>query len=264
MAEQPKIHGIIPARWGSTRFPGKSLHLICGKPLIQWVVEAAARAATLDEIVVATDDERIAMAVKNLDCKVVMTDPELPSGTDRVAAAADVADRDIVINLQGDEPLIPGELIDSMAERMIADSGLEMATAAVPIRSLEELYSSNVVKVVTNARDIAMYFSRSPIPAKRDGEVELDSGIYWRHLGIYAYRGGFLKRLVASEPCALERCEMLEQLRALHLGAQIALIKTDPVGIGVDTPEDAKNLEREFKRLGMCRDPARTLWNRKV
>lgn len=237
-----RIIGVIPSRWGSTRFPGKSLHPLCGKPLVQWVVEAVKRARSLDEVLVATDDARIADAVRGF-AKVAMTRADHPSGTDRVAEAAQPADEDIVINIQGDEPLIDPGLIDALVTRMKADPGWAMATAACPIRTMRDLEARTVVKVVLAQDNGALYFSRLPIPCRRDGEPELSSGLYWRHLGIYAYRGAFLKRLVSEPPCALEKTECLEQLRALHIGGRIAVIRTEDQGVGVDTPEDAAAVE---------------------
>jgi len=237
-----RVIGVIPSRWGSTRFPGKSLFPIGGKPLVQWVVEAVRRAKALDEVIVATDDVRIADAVKGF-VKVAMTRPDHPSGTDRVAEAAAPADDDIVINIQGDEPLIDPALIDALADRMKNDAGWAMATAACPIRMTGDLEARSVVKVVLARDGGALYFSRLPIPCRRDGDPDLSSGLYLRHLGIYAYRGAFLKRLVAEPPCALEKTESLEQLRALYLGGRIAVIQTEDQGIGVDTPADVARVE---------------------
>lgn len=242
-----RVIGVIPSRWGSTRFPGKSLYPICGKPLVQWVVEAVKRARLLDDVVVATDDPRIAEAVRGF-AKVAMTRPDHPSGTDRVAEAAQANDDDIVINIQGDEPLINPALIDALAERMKADPGWAMATAACPIRSMRDLEARTVVKVVLARDGGALYFSRLPIPCRRDGEPDLGSGLYLRHLGIYAYRGAFLKRLVAESPCALEKTESLEQLRALYIGGRIAVIQTEELGVGVDTPEDVPVVEEILRR----------------
>lgn len=244
-----RVIGVIPSRWGSTRFPGKSLYPLCGKPLVQWVVEAVQRAASLDEVLVATDDKRIADAVSGF-VKVAMTRPDHPSGTDRVAEAAQPADDDIVINIQGDEPLIDPKLIDALVVRMRNDSGWAMATAACPIRSMRDLEARTVVKVVLAQDGGALYFSRLPIPCRRDGEPELSSGLYLRHLGIYAYRGAFLKRLVKEPPCALEKTESLEQLRALYLGGRIAVIRTEDQGVGVDTLADATAVEEILRKRG--------------
>ncbi len=250
-----RVVGVIPARWGSTRFPGKSLHPICGKPLLAWVVEAARRARRLDTLLVATDDERIAAVARGLDVEAVMTSPRHPSGTDRVAEAADPADDDIVVNIQGDEPLIDPALIDALAGSLAAAPHRQMATAACPITTSRDLASRAVVKVVLDRDDGALYFSRLPIPCRRDGPPDLASGLYWRHLGIYAYRGAFLRRLVATPPCPLERAEALEQLRALYIGARILVLRTAEAGVGVDTPEDVRYLERALRRRGLAEKP---------
>ena len=235
------IIGVIPSRWGSSRFPGKPLTPILGKPLVLWVVEAAKRAKRLDKVIVATDDRRIADAVSP-HCQAVMTASDLPSGTDRVAVAAKAGPQDIVINIQGDEPLMDPALIDALADRMIR-TGEEMATAACPIQSLDQLNARTVVKVVLRNDDSALYFSRLPIPCRRDGEPDLASGLYWRHLGIYAYRGDFLERLIHTPPCPLETTESLEQLRALWLGGRIGVIRRNDEGVGVDTPADVQTVE---------------------
>jgi len=216
---------------------------------VQWVVEAARRARLLDEVIVATDDERIAEAVRGF-ARVAMTRPDHPSGTDRVAEAAQPDDDDIVINIQGDEPLINPVLIDMLAERMRSDTGWAMATVACPIRNIRDLDARTVVKVVVAQDGGALYFSRLPIPCLRDGEPDLASGLYLRHVGIYAYRGAFLKRLVAEPPCALEKAECLEQLRALYLGGRIAVIQSDEPGVGVDTPEDVAVVEKLLQEAG--------------
>ena len=248
-----KIYGIIPSRFGSSRFPGKPIHVIAGKPLVAWVVEAVKRAKRLDDVVVATDDARIVSAVEACGGKAVMTPSELPSGTDRIACAArivcggDFADDDILVNIQGDEPLIDSALIDELAAKLADDPKWDMATAVTPIKSAADLAAKTVVKVVLDRDDGALYFSRAPIPCDRDHEPELASGLYVRHLGIYAYRGAFLKRYVAEAPCALEKTEKLEQLRALWMGAKIAVVRTEDEGVGVDTPEDAIRIEAILK-----------------
>lgn len=240
-----KVYGIIPSRFGSSRFPGKPLAILAGKPLVAWVVDAVKKATTLDEVIVATDDERIAAAVQQYGGRAVMTPSELPSGTDRIAVAAgDFADDDILVNIQGDEPLIDPKLIDELVAKLKDDERWSMATAVTPIKSAADLAAKTVVKVVLDRDDGAMYFSRAPIPCDRDNEADLASGLYVRHLGIYAYRGAFLRKYVAEKPCAVEMTEKLEQLRALWMGAKIAVVKTDDEGIGVDTPEDAKRVEK--------------------
>ena len=240
-----KTYGIIPSRFGSSRFPGKPLAILAGKPLVAWVVEAVKKAKSLDEVLVATDDERIVAAVESNGGRAVMTPSELPSGTDRIACAAgDFADDDILVNIQGDEPLIDPALIDELVAKLKTDTRWSMATAVTPIRSAADLAAKTVVKVVLDRDDGALYFSRSPIPCDRDHEADLASGLYVRHLGIYAYRGEFLRRYIAEPPCDLEKTEKLEQLRALWTGAKIAVVRTDDEGVGVDTPEDAVRVER--------------------
>ncbi len=240
-----KTYGIIPSRFGSSRFPGKPLAMLAGKPLVAWVVEAVEKAKTLDEVLVATDDERIVQAVEAHGGRAAMTPSELPSGTDRIACAAgDFADDDILVNIQGDEPLIDPALIDALVGKLRDNPEVAMATAVTPIRTLADYNAKTVVKVVMDANDMALYFSRAPIPCDRDREADLASGLYVRHLGIYAYRGGFLKKYIREDQCALEKTEKLEQLRALYMGAKIAIVRTEDEGIGVDTPEDAVRVEQ--------------------
>ena len=245
-----KTYGIIPSRFGSSRFPGKPLALLAGKPLVAWVVEAVKQAKGLDEVFVATDDERIVKAVEAHGGKAVMTPSELPSGTDRIASAAknflkaDFADDDILVNIQGDEPLIDPALITALAAKLKENAAFDMATAVTPIKREQDFLAKTVVKVVLASDSSALYFSRAPIPCDRDHEPKVGSELLVRHLGIYAYRGEFLKRYVAEKPCALEQTEKLEQLRALWMGAKIAVIRTEDDGVGVDTPEDAKRVEQ--------------------
>ncbi len=248
-----RILGIIPSRYGSSRFPGKPLAPLGGKPLVAWVVAAAKKAKSLDDVIVATDDARIAEAVAAHGGTAAMTPSELPSGTDRIAyAAGDFADDDILVNIQGDEPLIAPELIDALVARLREPGAKwDMATAVTPIRSEQDLRAKTVVKVVLDRDDGALYFSRATIPASRDAAEDFTTGLYVRHLGIYAYRGGFLRKYISEPPCDLENTEKLEQLRALWMGARIACIRTDDEGIGVDTPEDAARIEALMKARGM-------------
>ncbi len=239
--------GVIPARWGSTRFPGKALARLGGKPLIQWVWERCSTAHRLDWLAVATDDERIAKAVRAFGGRVVMTRSDHPSGTDRAAEVVAEMDADVVVNIQGDEPFVEPRLIDELAERLLGDGEWDMATAACPIRTAEETQSPNVVKVVCRADGGALYFSRLPIPYEREGTGAF---VRWRHIGIYAYRRPFLMQLVRLPPCALEQAEKLEQLRALHAGGRILVLETVYRGLGVDTPEDLCAAEEVFSRLG--------------
>lgn len=244
------VAGVIPARWGSTRFPGKSLAPILGKPLIQRVVERAREAASLDRLLVATDDARIARAAEAAGVEAVMTRSDHPSGTDRMAEALAGTDAEIAVNIQGDEPLIDPGLIDRLVETLVSDASWDMATAATPISSEAELNDPSVVKVVWDRRGCALYFSRAPIPFARDSDGAMSNeACYWRHVGVYAYRRTFLDGFVAAAPSVLERIEKLEQLRALHLGARIAVLQTRDSGIGVDTPEDVRRVERMLERI---------------
>lgn len=239
-----KIIGVIPARFGSTRFPGKPLVLLQGRPLIQWTVEGARKSKLLNEVIVATDDDRIKEAVKALGVKVVMTDSELPSGSDRIFAAIKNLDCDVVVNIQGDEPLVTGELIDRLAQVFMDEPGMDMATLAHPI-SEEELQSPHSVKVVLNHNDEALYFSRFAIPYSRLQGADSDGrpGCL-KHIGMYAYSKKFLGQFCAAPPAEIEKAESLEQLRALYLGAKIKVIKVKEASLGVDTPEDLVKLEK--------------------
>lgn len=251
-----KIVGVIPSRWGSTRFPGKSLALISGKPMIQWVVERVKQAKRLDAVIVATDDQRIADCVRALnipDVQVAMTRADHPTGTDRIAEAVAGLDADAVINVQGDEPLIDPELIDELAD-VIASDEWDMATAATPIDDPEQINDPSVVKAVFNRHGQALYFSRSTIPHIREPEGVSTKDIYWRHIGIYAYRRDYLLKFVAEPPCALENLEKLEQLRALDMGCRMKVIKTQDFGIGVDTPEDVAKAEALLAELKISTD----------
>ena len=239
-----KITGIIPARFASTRFPGKPLHLIAGKPLIQHVVERCQQAKSLSEVIVATDDTRIWEVVQDF-CRVEMTRPEHPSGSDRIAEVAERCDCEAVINIQGDEPLIDPTVIGAVAGAL---AGAEMSTAATAIRRVEELDNPNVVKVVVNAAGRALYFSRRTIPYVREAassstSEQLAAFPFLKHLGIYGYRRETLLRLVTFPVSPLENAEKLEQLRALDQGIGIAVVTVDYDSIGVDVPADAIRVE---------------------
>lgn len=239
-----KIVGVIPARYGSTRFPGKPLVNLKGRPLIQWTIEGAKKSRLLSDLIVATDDERIKAAAEAVGVQVAMTDSELPTGSDRIHAAIKNLNCDVVVNIQGDEPLVTGSLIDGLAQVFIDDAGLDMATLAHPITE-EELQSVNSVKVVVNQRDEALYFSRYAIPYSRSKAV--DMGTYegcLKHIGMYAYTKTFLKQFCEAPPALIEKAESLEQLRALYLGAKIKVIRVKEASLGVDTPEDLLRLEK--------------------
>jgi len=239
-----KIIGIIPARYASTRFPGKPLHLIAGKPLIQHVVEQCQRAKLLSEVIVATDDTRIWEVAQNF-CRAEMTLPDHPSGSDRIAEVTARISCDAVVNIQGDEPLIDPTVIDSVAAALNEN---EMSTAATLIRSTEEYESPNVVKVVVSASGRALYFSRRTIPfvreaASRSSSEQLAAFPFLKHLGIYGFRRETLLRLVKFPVSPLESAEKLEQLRALENGIQIAVVQVNCDSVGVDVLEDVARVE---------------------
>jgi 3-deoxy-manno-octulosonate cytidylyltransferase (CMP-KDO synthetase) len=240
------ILGVLPARWGSTRFPGKPLHLIAGKPLIQHVWERCQECSKLDQVIVATDDERIKDAVLAFGGQVAMTSPDHPTGTDRIAETAQaVPQATHILNIQGDEPLIDPALIDELAAAMAADPALDMATAANPLDPSDPaVHDPNVVKVVTALDGRALYFSRSPLPHFRNPVPGLP---VLRHKGIYAYKRSFLERFITWTPSPLEIAESLEQLRALENGASIKVLLTTDTSPGVDTPEQAREIERMLK-----------------
>ena len=246
-----KIVGIVPARYASTRFPGKALALIAGKPLIQHVVEQCQKAKSLSEVIVATDDSRIAEVVKKF-CRVEMTRPEHPSGTDRIAEAAARCTCDAVVNIQGDEPLIDPAVIDAVAGALAQN---EMATAATPVKNPAEYDNPNVVKIVVNQAGRALYFSRRTIPYLREaatGSVseQLAAFPFLKHLGIYGYRRETLLRLVKFPVSPLENAEKLEQLRALENGIPMAVVKVDYDSVGVDVPEDVQRVETILRNHG--------------
>jgi 3-deoxy-manno-octulosonate cytidylyltransferase (CMP-KDO synthetase) len=240
----------IPARYGSTRLPGKPLQLIAGEPMVLHVARRALAAGAI-EVVVATDDERVAEALRTSDVRVVMTRADHASGSDRLAECAEQLrwpDETIVVNLQGDEPLAPASGIRTVAVALAA-SDAPMATLATPIDNVEELFNPHCVKVVGSAEGHALYFSRAPLPWARDAfaltreRLPADAA-FLRHIGIYAYRAGFLRCFAKLAPTPLERAESLEQLRALEHGYRIALrLAPEPFPAGVDTPEDLARVQ---------------------
>jgi len=241
------IAGVLPARWGSTRFPGKPLHPIAGKPLVQHVWERCRMASRLDSLIVATDDQRIADAVAGFGGTAVMTSADHPSGTDRIAEALrSIPQATHVVNIQGDEPLVDPVLIDRLADAITTDDAPDMATAANAIDPDDAaVQDPDVVKVVTGIHGRALYFSRSPLPFFRNRVPGL---AVLRHKGIYAYSRAFIERFVAWPPSPLEQAESLEQLRALEHGASISVILTDDDSPGVDTPEQARHIEALLAR----------------
>ncbi|HUW98922.1 MAG TPA: 3-deoxy-manno-octulosonate cytidylyltransferase [Acidiferrobacter sp.] len=243
------MHVVIPARFGATRLPGKPLRDVAGRPLIVRVYERAL-ASGADSVTVATDDVRIAEAVRKVGGDVVMTASTHASGTDRIAEAVralGLKEDDIVVNLQGDEPLMPPELLAEVAGRLVRNPSLAIATAAHPLVDDREFQSPHVVKVVCDRQGRALYFSRAPIPWPRLRPIP---GGPLRHIGLYAYRVDFLRLFSSWEPCPLEQCEGLEQLRALERGAAIGVVVTDKApGPGVDTEDDLKRVNTLWATL---------------
>ena len=240
-----KAVGIIPARWGSTRFPGKPLHPITGKPLLKHVWERCLRAKSLDLVVIATDDMRIASTAFDWGADVALTSPKHRSGTNRVAEVARKTKQfAYVINVQGDEPLIDPRLIDKVVEKLQSDRKVGIVTAAHPFKDPADAFSPHQVKVVLDLRGNALYFSRAAIPAPRTDWRSL----FLRHQGIYGFRRETLLQFVKWKPSPLERAESLEQLRALENGVKVHVLVTATGSPGIDTPEDATALEQKLAR----------------
>ena len=239
------IAGIIPARYAAKRFPGKPLALIHGKPMVQHVVERCRQAKFLNEVIVATDDTRVAEVAQKF-CRVEMTSPDHPSGTDRIAEVMRRSQFDAAINIQGDEPLMNPTAIDAVAKAL---GNAPMSTAAAALEKPEDFDNPNVVKVVVNLAERALYFSRRTVPYVRDaasGPVreQLAAFPFLKHLGIYGYRRDTLQRLVAFPVSPLEKAEQLEQLRALENGIEIAVVRVEYNGAAVDVPEDVRIVEK--------------------
>ena len=230
-----RVAGVIPARWASTRLPGKSLLEIAGKPLIQWVIERASMATRLDSLLVATDDQRIFDAVEKMGAVAVMTRPDHPSGTDRVAEAVGKTNAEVVVNIQGDEPMIDPGLVDRIAGTLADDESWDMATAATPIGEADELQSSSAVKVVFAEDRRALYFSRSPIPFVRDDDLGSGPQVHWRHLGIYGYRTAFLRRLVAAPPWSNTPIKVISWQRTGCPPIRIWVVPRNPEILQTDT-----------------------------
>lgn len=244
--DAPKVVAIIPARYHSNRFEGKPLALIAGKPMIQHVYERAAAVPLLSRVAVATDDERIGACVRSFGGEVVMTSPDHASGTDRLAEAAtllDIAEQDVVVNIQGDQPLFAAEVVAQVATPLLEDPALPMATLIYKIVRPEEITDPNHVKTVFDRHGRALYFSRSSIPFQRNPEEPV-APTYYKHLGFYAYRKGFLLTFVGLPEGEWERFEKLEQLRALEYGYVIKVVLTKHDSIEVDTPKDLKRVEK--------------------
>jgi 3-deoxy-manno-octulosonate cytidylyltransferase (CMP-KDO synthetase) len=249
-----RVTAIIPARYASTRFPGKPLAEILGKPMIQWVCERTAKAAHIHRVIVATDDERIAAAVRGFGGEVEMTRADHPTGTDRLAEVAARIETDLVVNVQGDEPLIDPKMIEQAVAPLRKNRGIPMGTLKCPLTSLEEFRNPNVVKVVTDRQGFALYFSRAPIPHPRDLGAALPTDLTglncFKHVGLYVYRKDFLLTYPKLALTPLETLEKLEQLRALEHGFRIRVVETALPSQGVDTPEDLERVLELLRRGG--------------
>jgi len=236
---------VIPARYASSRFPGKPLADLAGKTMIQRVYERAARARLVDRVLVATDDDRIREAVRAFGGEVVMTRADHPTGTDRIAEAVAGLDVEVIANVQGDEPLLDPAEIDGVVAPLLEDPALVMSTMASPITDPRDVADPGVVKVVMDRRGRALYFSRHPIPFYRSG-----TGPHYKHFGLYGYRREFLLRYAALEPTPLEQAEALEQLRALEHGYDIQVVVSPHDSVSVDTPEDLERVLEILRREG--------------
>ncbi len=244
-----RVTAVIPARFASTRFPGKPLADILGKPMIQRVYERTAQCGAVDQVIVATDDARICDAVRSFGGEVRMTRDDHPTGTDRLAEVAENIEADLIVNVQGDEPLIDPRMIEAAVAPLRQDAAVPMGTLKSPIATVEEFTNHNVVKVTTDLKGFALTFSRSPIPHPRDvGAAELvDSGQAFKHIGLYVYRRDFLLAYPRLPLTPLEQLEKLEQLRALEHGYRIRVVATDLVSQGVDTPEDLEQVKAALR-----------------
>ena len=247
-----KIIGIIPARYASSRFPGKALTLIHGKPMVEWVYIQASKANLLQEVYIATDDTRIEKAVKEFGGKVLLTSPHHHSGTERCNEAAKKLQKqgigiDAVINIQGDEPLINPQQIDIVAS-LFSDNTIQIASLVKKITSSEELFDPNVVKAIVDSKGKAIYFSRQTIPFLRDIEKEqwLEVHSFYKHIGIYGYTTKILQKIVTLKESPLEKAESLEQLRWLENGFEISIKETEFESFGIDTPEDLLKIKGEI------------------
>ena len=248
------IFAFIPSRYGSTRFPGKPLAMIAGKPMIQHAYNCAANCPDISEVYVVTDDERIFNCVEDFGGKAVMTKEKHPSGTDRIAEAVEILglnDEDIVVNIQGDQPVFKPSLISDMVKPLIDDKTIPMGTLKYKISDPTEINNSNIVKVVTDNNDFALYFSRWPVPFYREKPLAQD---YFKHLGFYAYRKAFIIEFNRLPGGKLENAEKLEQLRAIENGYRIKVVETVYDSIEVDAPEDIRKVEEILKNSEIKND----------
>lgn len=240
----PVVVGVVPARYASTRFEGKVIAPLSGKPVVMHVYERVLQSQLISSVVIATEDERVREALQPYHANVVMTRADHPSGTDRVAEVVATLDADIVVNVQGDEPLIDPRLIDAAIQPLLDDPEVTMATARRRIQDQEILEDPNVVKVVCDKRGRALYFSRWPVPYVRGQSPDASLGCHWEHIGLYVYRKDFLLAYAKIAPTPLEEAEKLEQLRALENGYPIAVVETEYASLGVDTPEDLQRVQQ--------------------
>lgn len=244
--ESPRVVAVIPARYDSSRFPGKPLATILDRPMIQWVVEGVGESRTIDDIVVATDDQRIVRAVEQTRARPMMTSPDLPSGSDRVAEAVSRIQADVVVNVQGDEPLVRGHDLDRGIRRLVESDAVQLCSFCAPCPP-EDVSSPDVVKVVLDRHGDALYFSRSPIPYSDSPDAP-----YLQHVGIYIFRRSYLVQYTSWDPSPLEQRERLEQLRVLERGDSIRMVQLEKPTVGVDRPED---IERVEQRLTQSESP---------
>ncbi len=243
-----RVIGIIPARYSSSRFPGKALADISGKPMIQRVYEQVVKASGLQDVIVATDSDEIFRRVEDFGGKAVMTSSDCKSGTDRIAEAVKDIECDIVVNVQGDEPLISPEVINLAVNPLIEDKNIQMGTVASRITEKNELDDHNVAKVVIDKDSFALYFSRAIVPCSKNRTLDVQKHLYYKHIGIYVYRRDFLLRFAGMSQTPLEEIEGLEQLRALENGCRIKVIITNYSSVSVDVPEDIEKVNRIIKK----------------
>jgi 3-deoxy-manno-octulosonate cytidylyltransferase (CMP-KDO synthetase) len=255
MPTDNKVIAVIPSRWASSRFPGKPLALIKGKPMVQWVFEQACKAETVSEVIVATDDTRILEVVNDFGGTAIMTSTKHETGTDRIAEVVRERECDIVVNVQGDEPLIPPENIDRIVRPLMEDTSASIATLRILIKTRQDLMNRNITKVVVDSSNSALYFSKAPIPWNRDewsDDLTKNSSFdplqpfWYKHIGLYAYRKKFLMEFGDLPESGLEKMEKLEQLRILENGFQIKVVETDQDSIGVDCKADLELIEKHL------------------
>lgn len=243
-----RIIGVIPARYASVRFPGKVLADVAGKPMIQRVWEQASKAKLLNNIFVATDSKQVFNRVMDFGGKAIITSSDCQSGTDRIAEAIKNIKCDLVVNIQGDEPLISPEVIDAVVKPLVKDRNIRMGTVVSRIVNREQLYDHNVAKVVLDKNNFAIYFSRAIIPAAKEKILDLRKQVYYKHIGLYVYRKSFLLKFAEMPPSPLEKIENLEQLRALENGYKIKVVITNYNSVSVDVPGDLEKVKKILKK----------------